>query len=391
MAHQPSQIRLSIACPSEIERTARHLTAIREGYLNTGTLTSYVPRPLILQSWQRCQAMQVNPGTRIATLAITHETELQDILEANELLIRAASPVVSYLIDFFADSGYAVVLSDARGCLLQVVGGAEIIRRLTRIDFVPGGKWSEEAAGTNAIGTTLIDGHVVQLMAAEHFCDGWQDLTCTAAPIRHPATGDIIGAINVTGNYRLIRPFLTSFLVASALEIQQELRVLLSTTFTRGQHTNFPATTFSFPSTSSPRIDANDKVLQYPHSHEQLLIPPTLDDVQLQLNQQKLRANDAERLARAAGTISASLESQVALEVIAEQMAHLLCLEGAAVGLFNDTNEEVSLHIWSKQRPGWLEPLQTLTELFHQAKEATALIRERVEPVIVDDILSSTI
>lgn len=361
MAHQPSQIRLSIASPAEIERTARHLMAIRDGYLTTGTLASYIPRPLILQSWQRCQVMQVDPGTRIATLAIAHETELQDILAANELLIRAASPVMSYLIDFFADSGYAVVLSDASGCLLQVVGDAAIIRRLTRIDFVPGGKWSEQAAGTNAIGTTIADGHVVQLMAAEHFCDGWQDLTCTATPIRHPATGEIIGTLNITGHYRLIRPFLTSFLVASALEIQQELRLLL----------------------------ANDTISHVPRYHQPLLITPSLDDVRLQLDQQKLRANDAERLASAAGTISASLDSQVVLEVIAEQMAHLLSLEGAAVALFNDTNENLSLHIWSRRHPGWLEPAQTLTALFHQARVATSLIRERGEPVIVDDILSS--
>lgn len=361
MAHQPSQIRLSIASPAEIERTARHLTAIRDGYLTTGTLASYIPRPLILQSWQRCQAMQVNPGTRIATLAIAHETELQDLLAANELLIRAASPVMSYLIDFFADSGYAVVLSDASGCLLQVVGDAAIIRRLTRIDFVPGGKWSEQAAGTNAIGTTIADGHVVQLMAAEHFCDGWQDLTCTATPIRHPATGEIIGTLNITGNYRLIRPFLTSFLVASSLEIQQELRLLL----------------------------ANDNISHAPRYHLPLLRPPSLDDVRLQLNQQKLRANDAERLASAAGTISASLDSQVVLDVIAEQMAHLLSLEGAAVALFNDTNENLSLHIWSKRHPGWLEPAQTLTALFQQAGAATSLIRERGEPVIVDDVLTS--
>lgn len=363
MAHQPSQIRLSIASPAEIERTARHLMAIRDEYLTTGTLASYIPRPLILQSWQRCQAMQVNPGTRIATLAIAHETELQDILAANELLLRAASPVMNYLIDFFVDSGYAVVLSDANGCLLQVVGDAAIIRRLTRIDFVPGGKWSEQAAGTNAIGTTIADGHVVQLMAAEHFCDGWQDLTCTATPIRHPATGEIIGTLNITGNYRLIRPFLTSFLVASSLEIQQELRLLL----------------------------ANDTISHAPRYHLPLLRTPSLDDVRLQLNQQKLRANDAERLASAAGTISASLDSQVVLEVIAEQMAHLLSLEGAAIALFNDTNENLALHIWSKRHPGWLEPAQTLTTLFHQAGAATSLIRERGEPVIVDDVLSSSL
>ena len=93
---------------------------------------------------------------------------------------------MSHLTDFLAGSGYVIVLSDAKGCLLDVIGDVAIRRRLARIDFIPGGDWSEAAAGTNAIGTALADGHVVQFMGAEHYCDGWQDLTCTAAPIRPP-------------------------------------------------------------------------------------------------------------------------------------------------------------------------------------------------------------
>src|SRR2546425_13013999 len=153
---------------------------------------------------------------------------------------------MSHLIDFLADSGYVVVLSDAQGRLLDVVGDVAIRRRLARIDFVPGGDWSEAAAGTNAIGTALSDGHVVQLMAAEHYCDGWQDLTCTAAPIRHPVTGEVLGVLDVTGDYRLIRSFLTNSLAAAALEVQQELRTLLTSTNAKEPQTNFLAITVGF-------------------------------------------------------------------------------------------------------------------------------------------------
>src|SRR5260370_37713598 len=100
------------------------------------------------------------------------------------------------LTDFLADSGYVIVLSDAKGCLLDVLGDAGIRRRLARIDFVPGGDWSEAAAGTNAIGTALADRHVVQLMAAEPYCAGWTNLTCTAAPIPHPFSGDDTGVLS---------------------------------------------------------------------------------------------------------------------------------------------------------------------------------------------------
>src|SRR5256885_4738962 len=230
MTSQLYRVNLSIASPLEIERTARQLRAIREGFLTTGSLATHSPRSLILESWQRCHAMNVNPSRRVAPLAVARESQLYQLREANELLVRATRSVMGRLTDFLAGSGYVIVLSDVKGCLLDVLGDAGIRRRLARIDFVPGGNWSEAAAGTNAIGTAIADGHVVQLMAAEHYCDGWQDLTCTAAPIRHPFTGEVIGVLDVTGDYRLIRPFLTNFLAMAAMDVQQQFQALLTTT-----------------------------------------------------------------------------------------------------------------------------------------------------------------
>ena len=193
MTNQPYSVHLSIASSSEIEQTALRLQTTREEFLATGILPQHPPRPMILESWRRCHALQVNPSLRYAPLAVTHEVQLTHLREASQLLMRAARPVMRRLSDFLADSGYVIVLSDADGCLLEVMGDAGVRRSLARIDFVSGGDWSEAAAGTNALGTALADGHVVQLLGAEHYCSGWQDLTCTAAPIRHPLSSEIMG------------------------------------------------------------------------------------------------------------------------------------------------------------------------------------------------------
>jgi len=406
MTNRLYRTNLSIASPSEIERTARQLTAIRDRFLTTGNPALYTPRPMILESWQRCRALDVNPGRRYAPLAIARETQLYHLREVNELLIRAARSVMSHLTDFLAGSGYVIVLSDAKGCLLDVIGDVAIRRRLARIDFVPGGDWSEAAAGTNAIGTALADGHVVQLMAAEHYCDGWVDLTCTAAPVRHPLTGEIIGVLDVTGDYRLIRPFLTNSLATAALETEQQLRAFL-TLAPAGKHQTiekeFPhpadainrVPTVSFSGVTSPlEVNGHNKTHQY-HSVEEFptinrgTTTPTLDDIQAWLDVQERRAYDAERLASASGAISASLDLGVALEKVAEQLAYVLQLEGAAACLFNESAEGMSLHIWCKQSSLRSETLHIVETLLEQA-EVVSLIRERGEPVIIDDVLSST-
>src|SRR5438105_10466757 len=389
MTNQLARVNLSIASPSEIERTARQLRTIRESFLSTGSLATYTPRSMILDSWLRCSDMHVNPSRRCAPLAIARESQLHQLRETNELLIRATRSVMDRLTNFLADSGYVVVLSDAKGRLLDVLGDVGIRRRLARIDFVPGGNWSEAAAGTNAIGTALADRHVVQLMAAEHYCDGWQDLTCTAAPIRHPFTGEVLGVLDVTGDYRLIRSFLTNSLAAAALEVQQELRTLLTSTNANELQTKFQAVTVGFLNgTNSLGVNINNEA-QWHHTDEKLLKSSTVGDMWSRLDLQERRTRDAELLAAAAGAVSASLDLQVTLEKVAEQAGHLLQLENAAVFLFDETEEAMSAHIWSRDHSSRLESLREL-EVMLGRTDAVSLVRERGEPVIIDDVFSCT-
>jgi len=396
MSNQLYRPNLSIASPSEIEKTARQLRVIREDFLTTGHLALQIPRSMILKSWQRCYAMQVNPARRIAPLAVARETQLSHVREKYELLRRAARAVLGYLTDFLANSGYVVVLSDASGCLLDVIGDVGIRRRLARIDFVPGGDWSEGAAGTNAIGTALADGHIVQLLAAEHYCDGWQDLTCTASPIRHPFTGEIIGVLDITGDYRLIRPFLTNSLATAALEIQQELRLLLTSPPSHVYQENLQPIVAQASNSIPPFFEMTMKNNRYSRETDVKLpdaqrYDTTEDDVQSRLSTQQRRVHDAERLVMAAGTISASLDLDITLKKVAEQATYLLRLESATVFLFDEVGDIVSLHSWPEQSSFWSESMFHLLKDIFEQSEATLLVQERGEPVFVEDILTSDI
>src|SRR5258706_2097135 len=89
MTNQQYSVSLSIASPSEIEQTARQLTTVRNEFLTTGILTLRSPRPIILNSWQRCNVLHVNPARRYAPLAVCRESQLRDLREANQILINA--------------------------------------------------------------------------------------------------------------------------------------------------------------------------------------------------------------------------------------------------------------------------------------------------------------
>lgn len=76
------------------------------------------------------------------------------------------------------------------------------------------GVWSEDLVGTNGIGTSLQEGRPVQIFATEHFCVGWQDWTCSAAPIRDPHSGRILGGVNISSYRAPAHPHTLEFTAA---------------------------------------------------------------------------------------------------------------------------------------------------------------------------------
>ncbi|GAC1561426.1 MAG: ATP-binding protein [Ktedonobacteraceae bacterium] len=387
MTTQCHRVNFSIASPLEIERTAQQLAVVREDFLSAdGSLVRWTPRLLIFNSWQRCRTLHVNPSQRYAPLAIARETQLYQLHDENALLIRAARNVMNHLVDVLADSGYVIVLSDTQGRLLEIMGDMAIRRRLARIDFIAGGDWSEAAAGTNAIGTALADKHVVQLLGAEHYCDGWQDLTCTAAPIRHPYTDEIVGILDVTGNYRLIRPFLTSFLATAALEIEQQLQMLLLShkyNELRGNHMAYslepPIGTLSSASTNKKHMSNT-----YPRKQRSSVTPNT----PLHFSVQEQRVHDAERLTAAYSIVSASLDLQLTLEKVVTQTAYLLKIESVGVHIFNEKDELSSVY-FAQPSPLLKEEAPDILLTHLKQTDVITLIRERGEPVLIDDVLTS--
>jgi transcriptional regulator of acetoin/glycerol metabolism len=104
--------------------------------------------------------------------------------------------------------------------LLWTEGSSRALRTAVEPRFLPGFLCSEDGVGTNAIGTSLVLDQPVQIYSAEHFnrlLHGW---TCAAAPIHDPETGETLGAIDISGDFRTAHlhglPLVTA--VATAVE-----------------------------------------------------------------------------------------------------------------------------------------------------------------------------
>ena len=184
----------------------------------TGTTVPQV-RSVVADSWKR-SAGAINPD----------DTAPIDLIDGDLEAYRAGHPLSRVLPIFrdllggLADDGdHLMAVCDAHGRLLWVEGHASVLRAADAMNFVPGARWDESHAGTNAPGTAIAVDHPLQIFATEHFRRGAQRWTCAAAPIHDPATGQLLGAIDVTGGDHLANPHSLALVRATALAAEAYL------------------------------------------------------------------------------------------------------------------------------------------------------------------------
>ncbi len=174
------------------------LAAAREKFFSGHVLPDgLVPAP-ILRSWQRCAEQGLDAGSVIHAEPMT-AAELRGLHEQNETLrLLSRSELVSLRMEAkLTDS--VVILTDAKGLVLDTAGSPEFAGRAAEVALRPGVAWSETSTGTNAIGTALAERRAIAVHGAEHFFEPHGILHCTASPIFDPY-GKLAGVLDMSGH-----------------------------------------------------------------------------------------------------------------------------------------------------------------------------------------------
>jgi transcriptional regulator of acetoin/glycerol metabolism len=154
----------------------------------------------IEQSHLRCAALGLTRVER-ADFAPMVRGDLAVARERNQRLFTHAAPVMEMLFEQIVNTESMIVLTDAQGTILHSIGDDEFLARAGKVALAPGVNWAEQAKGTNAIGTALVEELPTLVHAGEHFIHANRFLTCSAAPIFDPR-GHMLGVLDVTGDQR---------------------------------------------------------------------------------------------------------------------------------------------------------------------------------------------
>jgi hypothetical protein len=201
-----------MATTPDLAHLARSLVRIHDAVLS-GTAPPHSPRAVVARSWERTLGFGIDPDGRngrdplppSAVETRRRESRLALVIaEIRELLLAAADA-----------SSYLVVVTDADGIVLWRSGSPRVRRQADNLGFAEGALWTEQAVGSNAIGTALAESAPVQLFSAEHFENAQVPWYCSASPIHDPIDGSLLGIVDVSGPALTLHPAIQALVTAS--------------------------------------------------------------------------------------------------------------------------------------------------------------------------------
>ncbi|MCW2795174.1 helix-turn-helix domain-containing protein [Nocardioides sp.] len=216
-------------------------------------------------SWQRSEASLVDADHPAPSYF--------ERADAETTLARAARPVLKSLSAELAGEPACLILTDAKGIVMERGGGdGSLLRHLDAVDLAPGFQYSETEVGTNGIGTALEVGAPILVNGDEHYTGSLRGFSCAGALVTHPVTGALLGVVDITTKAENTNSLLLSFAKLAARRIQERIleeaneldRGLLGDYYAACRHTGgsviaIGGEVFMMNALAQQHFDANDQ------------------------------------------------------------------------------------------------------------------------------------
>ncbi|MCP5196128.1 MAG: sigma-54-dependent Fis family transcriptional regulator [Gammaproteobacteria bacterium] len=160
---------------------AEHILSVVQG-----TSTESSPEASIARSWVRCVNNYGLDAVHAHQTQVLEQIRLREHQQRLDDFLEIARIEMNNLYQRIAGSGFAVILTDGDGVIVNWICDANLSEPFKQVGLWPGAIWDEENEGTNGIGTALIERRALTVHRHEHFLSRHIRLTCSAAPIFDP-------------------------------------------------------------------------------------------------------------------------------------------------------------------------------------------------------------
>ncbi|MEF3274834.1 MAG: sigma 54-interacting transcriptional regulator [Chloroflexus sp.] len=174
-----------------------------------------LPLPPIQRAWARCRAQNLDPASppRCGPVNLTVWNHLQTLARSS----------IEDLYQLSDNPGFAVVICDEQGTIIDIAGDSAVITQAQQHGFGYGISLAEEVAGANAVDLALREALPCQTAGQEHYCAWLQPFALAAAPIFSP-DGKALGALAILAPAHSHHPYALGLVIAAAQALHNQLR-----------------------------------------------------------------------------------------------------------------------------------------------------------------------
>lgn len=152
---------------------------------------------MVVQSWLRCLDQHRLDPTQACEAFILPESRLREHRQQSEDLVRIARSGLEHLFKQVAGQNYVLLLADRKGVTVEFLGDPLFDNNLRKAGLYLGSEWSENRAGTCAVGACLETGEALTIHQTDHFDNTHTPLSCTAAPI-YDTGGELTAVLDIS-------------------------------------------------------------------------------------------------------------------------------------------------------------------------------------------------
>ncbi|WP_246715296.1 GAF domain-containing protein [Aestuariivirga litoralis] len=151
----------------------------------------------VAASWSRSSHLHSLSPERDLLPQRVEDAELKRDRDALGRLLEAARPSLDQIFELVGHAGCSVVMANNDGVVLERRGKMADDDTFERWGLWTGTVWSERSQGTNAIGTSIVEGRPVVIYKDQHFLSRNTVLSCMTAPI-YDEYGSLAAVVDVS-------------------------------------------------------------------------------------------------------------------------------------------------------------------------------------------------
>lgn len=196
----------------------RHADRVLDAVLSP----SQAAMSMLVASWRRSLVRHNLDPAKPFKDNIVPDSELRSLRASNETLLRVSHSVLDRVFRSVGTAGCCVVLTDAKGVILEQRLNPQDKADFAGIGVADGGCWGEANVGTNGIGTCLYEKRPITIYRDQHFSETNTELSCMDAPIYDPL-GQLVAALDISNCRDDFSPVMANMTSALVLDAARQI------------------------------------------------------------------------------------------------------------------------------------------------------------------------